>query len=43
MEYGEARGYWGPALLEAATFTAYLKAGHDGRVDAHGNLVVAVA
>lgn len=33
----------GPALLEAATFTAYLKAGHDGRVDAHGNLVVAVA
>ena len=33
----------GPALVEAATFTAYLKSGHDGCVDAHGNLVVAVA
>lgn len=33
----------GPALVEAATFTAYLKSGHDARVDDHGNLVVTVA
>jgi N-methylhydantoinase A len=32
----------GPCLVEADTFTAYLKAGHDGRIDAHGNIVVTV-
>lgn len=33
----------GPCLVEAPTFTAYLKSGHDGRLDQHGNLVVTVA
>lgn len=33
----------GPCLVEAPTFTAYLRQGHDGSVDRHGNLVVAVA
>ncbi len=32
----------GPCLVDAETFTAYLKPGHDGRVDRHGNLVVQV-
>ena len=32
----------GPCLVEAATFTAYLKTGHDGRIDIYGNLVVTV-
>lgn len=33
----------GPCLLEAETFTAYLKPGHQGEIDRYGNLVVAVA
>ena len=33
----------GPCLIEAETFTAYLKDGHDGEVDRYGNLVVTVA
>lgn len=32
----------GPCLVEAPTFTAYLKAGHDGVLDAQGNLCVTV-
>lgn len=32
----------GPCLLDAPTFTAFLKNGHDGVVDAHGNLLVQV-
>lgn len=33
----------GPCLIEAETFTAYLKDRHAGEIDRHGNLVVAVA
>lgn len=33
----------GPCLIEAETFTAYLKDRHKGEIDRHGNLVVAVA
>ena len=33
----------GPCLIEAATFTAYLKEQHGGTVDEHGNIVVTVA
>src|SRR5690606_12642565 len=32
----------GPCLVEAETFTAYLKDGHNGEIDRHGNLVVTV-
>jgi N-methylhydantoinase A len=40
---GNGANLVGPCLIEAPTFTAYLREGHDGIVDAHGNLVVAVA
>jgi N-methylhydantoinase A len=33
----------GPCLVEAETFTAYLKDRHHGEIDRYGNLVVAVA
>lgn len=33
----------GPCLVEAETFTAYLKRGHHGQIDLYGNLVVNVA
>lgn len=33
----------GPCLVEAETFTAYLKDQHHGEIDLYGNLVVAVA
>jgi N-methylhydantoinase A len=33
----------GPALVEADTFTAYLKSGHVGQVDEYGNLVATIA
>lgn len=33
----------GPCLVEAETFTAYLKRGHNGQIDRYGNLVVTVA
>lgn len=33
----------GPCLVEAETFTAYLRPGHDGVLDRFGNLVVTVA
>ncbi|MEZ5783917.1 MAG: hydantoinase/oxoprolinase family protein [Rhizobiaceae bacterium] len=33
----------GPCLVEAETFTAYLKAKHLGEIDPYGNLVVTVA
>jgi N-methylhydantoinase A len=33
----------GPCLVEAETFTAYLKDRHQGEIDRYGNLVVAVA
>ncbi|MFB2551852.1 hydantoinase/oxoprolinase family protein [Ensifer soli] len=33
----------GPCIVDAPTFTAYLKNGHDGTVDPYGNLVVHVA
>ncbi|WP_138470622.1 hydantoinase/oxoprolinase family protein [Poseidonocella sp. HB161398] len=40
---GQGAALSGPCLVEAATFTAYLKPGHQGAIDAHGNLVVTVA
>jgi N-methylhydantoinase A len=33
----------GPCLVEAETFTAYLKDQHQGEIDRYGNLVVTVA
>lgn len=33
----------GPCLVEAETFTAYLKQDHQGEIDRYGNLVVTVA
>lgn len=33
----------GPCLVEAETFTAYLKDSHNGEIDRYGNLVVTVA
>jgi N-methylhydantoinase A len=33
----------GPCIVDAETFTAYLKKGHDATVDTYGNLVVQVA
>lgn len=42
-QLGEGAQIAGPCLLEAQTFTAYLKRGHDGIVDAFGNLIVTVA
>ena len=40
---GEGARVAGPCLIEAQTFTAYLKAGHDGVLDAFGNVNVTVA
>lgn len=42
-QLGEGAQLFGPCLVEAQTFTAYLKRGHDGMVDAFGNLIVTVA
>lgn len=33
----------GPCIVEAPTFTAYLKAGHSGDVDEYGNLVTTIS
>ena len=38
--FGEGARVEGPCLIEAETFTAWLKAGHEGVVDRHGNLNV---
>ena len=40
---GSGAALAGPCLIEASTFTAYLRTGHDGCVDPHGNLLVSVA
>ncbi|MFO1138698.1 MAG: hydantoinase/oxoprolinase family protein [Paracoccus sp. (in: a-proteobacteria)] len=40
---GEGAQLAGPCLVEAETFTAFLKRGHDGRLDRFGNIIVTVA
>lgn len=40
---GEGAKVAGPCLVEAETFTAFLKTGHDGALDAFGNIIVTVA
>lgn len=40
---GQGAQLSGPCLVEAQTFTAYLKHGHSGALDAYGNIVVTVA
>jgi len=40
---GEGACVAGPCLIDAPTFTAYLKSGHNGVVDGYGNLVVTVS
>ncbi len=40
--FGEGSRVEGPCLIEAETFTAWLKAGHEGVVDRHGNLNVSI-
>lgn len=40
---GEGAQIAGPCLVEAQTFTAFLKDGHDGALDAFGNIIVTVA
>lgn len=40
---GEGASISGPCLVEAQTFTAYLKHGHEGTLDAFGNIIVTVA
>lgn len=42
-QLGEGAQLAGPCLIEAQTFTAYLKRGHGGMVDAFGNVIVTVA
>lgn len=40
---GEGAVLPGPCLIEAQTFTAFLKQGHEGKLDAFGNVIVTVA
>ena len=40
---GQGAQLSGPCLVEAQTFTAYLKQGHEGVLDAFGNIIVTVA
>jgi len=40
---GEGAKLHGPCLIEAPTFTAFLKRGHDGSLDTFGNINVTVA
>jgi len=42
-ELGAGAQLAGPCIVDAETFTAYLKKGHDATVDTYGNLVVQVA
>jgi N-methylhydantoinase A len=42
-ELGAGAQLAGPCLVEAETFTAYLKDQHHGEIDRYGNLVVTVA
>ena len=42
VRLGEGARVAGPCLLDAPTFTAFLKPGHEGVVDRHGNLLVRV-
>ncbi|MFC0810424.1 hypothetical protein ACFHWW_34160, partial [Ensifer sp. P24N7] len=40
---GDGAAVDGPCIVDAPTFTAYLKPNHNGEVDRYGNLVVTVA
>jgi N-methylhydantoinase A len=40
---GHGARLFGPCLVEAPTFTAFLKQGHDGVLDAFGNINVTAA
>ncbi|MFC5387607.1 hydantoinase/oxoprolinase family protein [Aquamicrobium segne] len=43
VDLGSGARVVGPCLVEAETFTAYLKDQHEGEIDRYGNLVVTVA